>query len=268
MNEPEKLPEWIDRYNRNELHGKELEEFLAMLDQHPQLRKEVQLDKDLNEILRDKEIIELRKKIAKIKERSEDRGTRLILYMLAACAIILLGLTVYYFFQWNEARIRMMTPIHEFSLTDTSFKLKGKEIKPNQMEIDMATIDSALARERRGDSSIRKRVRAMLAANYNPYPPFESLVGEITRAGYFRLIHPQAGKSFTPGNKIIFSWESESSMTLTLEITDNKGQVQYHTGELTTKSLTIESLKLTPGLYYFKFLEKDEIVYFGKFTIL
>ena len=267
MNEQEKLPEWIYRFARNELHGKELEEFLALLNKDPQLRNELHLEKDLNEILAEKEIISLRKKIAKIKKSKEDRGTWLVIYLLAACAVVLLGLTVYYIYSWNELRKKIMVPVHEFSLTDTSFKHKMEEIKPNQMEIDKATIDSALARERRGDSSIRKRVRAMLATNYNPYPPFESLVGEITRSGFFKLLYPKTGESFKIGNEIAFSWDSDLSHNLTLEITNNKGLTVYRSAELTSKTLKVGSSKLIPGLYYFKFLENDEMVYFGKFSI-
>ena len=267
MTDHEKLPEWIDRYNRNELHGKELEEFLSMLDQNPQLKNEVQLDKDLNEILSEKEIISLRKKISKIKERKESGNSQLVVYLLAACAVILLGLTIYSFFQWNEARKKVMEPIREFSLTDTSYKLQHEVIQPNQIEIDKATIDSVMARDRRGDSSIRKRVRAMFATNYTPYPPFESLTGEIFRTGFFSLLLPKYGDSIRTGKNITFSWETNAFGAVNLEIINNNGLRIYQSGDLNVKKLTIESLKLPPGLYYFKFLEKDDIIYFGKFYI-
>ena len=267
MTDAEKLPEWIDRYNRNELHGKELKQFLAMVKKNPQLKKEVQLDKEINEILSENEIISLRKKIAKVKEREDDRKTRLMIYLLAACAVVFLGMTIYYFIQFNEARKKLIEPIQLYSLTDTSYMLKKEELKPNQIEIDKATIDSALARESRGDSSIRKQVRAMFATNYTPYPPFESLTGEIFRSGFFNLLLPTSTDSFSQGKNITFSWDTDSPKAITLEIADNYGFPMYQSGELNVKTLTIKSLKLTPGLYYFKFIENDDIVYFGKFYI-
>jgi hypothetical protein len=158
-------------------------------------------------------------------------------------------------------------PLKQYSLFDTSFRHLEKEIKPNQLEIDKATFDSAQARESRGDSSIRKRVRAMLAKSYDPFPPFEELVGEATRSNQFRMLMPENGGNFATGSPIEFSWEVIPEHIIKIEITNNAGQCLYYSAEIPRQSIAIDSLKLKPGLYYVKFIEQDEILYFGKFFV-
>ena len=105
MIEQEKLPEMIDRFNNKDLHGKELKEFIELMKQDPELRLEVKLDKDLNEILSDSDILELREKVLKCKIPKESNYMRLPILFLAASVTFLIGLAIFVFFM-DETRWR------------------------------------------------------------------------------------------------------------------------------------------------------------------
>ena len=75
MNKNEKIHEWIDRFNDNELTGDELSEFLELLKVDEALKAEVRLDKDLNEFLQDEGELSLRKKIMEVSESKENKGS-------------------------------------------------------------------------------------------------------------------------------------------------------------------------------------------------
>jgi hypothetical protein len=133
MIENEKLPEWIDRYNANDLKGEELEEFLLLLERDPELRKEVRLDKELNKLLSETDILELREKIIKAKPKDDGRNTLISLWLLAASVVILIGLTFYSYFQWSGTKAKLDLFENEFSLNDTSLHHYREEISPNQI---------------------------------------------------------------------------------------------------------------------------------------
>ena len=81
MSDREKLPELIDRFNNGKLTGEKLTAFLEMLKTNPRLREEVRLDSDLNEILANMDILELRQKILSIQQnRQKRKGTDFIYY--------------------------------------------------------------------------------------------------------------------------------------------------------------------------------------------
>ena len=266
MNENEKLPEWIYRFNNTELKGKELEKFLAMMEKDPSLRKEVRLEKELTEALTEKEIILLRKKLQKAKSFKEIEPYTYYLYFLAACAVILIIMLIQAITEFNTATRKALEPLQALNRSSWGKPSNGEMMNPDQMEIDKATIDSILAREGRGDSSIRKQIRAMMAAKYSPFPEYEGLVGEINRANDFRLLSPQMNEKFRNDEEIQFIWETSSFHPITIIITDNHGLKVKERSSIKEKSVSLGPFS-SPGLYYFKIIEDDDLIYFGKLTI-
>jgi hypothetical protein len=266
MNENEKISEWIDRFNNHDLHGKELNEFLEMMKLNPELRREVKLDKELNEILADTDIIELRKKILKHKIPKESPHPGLHIFLLAASVTILIGLAilVYLWKRQGENEIRKTDYTH--NPYDTSIILKDQLSGEEKLAHEIMTSDSTKSQKKKGNT--KSNDKSLMADNYKPYPPYESMVGEVSRTTSFKLIKPSGNDTFRRGSVIAFNWETASSHSTTITITDNKGESCYVSRPIDGKKFLFDTSKLTGGLYYIKFICSDEIVCFAKFTLL
>ena len=130
MIDKKKLPEFIERYNNKQLHGKDLEEFLEMLKNDPGLRLEVKLDKDLNEILAEPDVIEFRRKLIKNRIPEEKDGPGLSLYLFAASVALIISLAVLAFIWIRKSGHASLKTEYQFNLPDTN------NIFKNQMEND------------------------------------------------------------------------------------------------------------------------------------
>jgi hypothetical protein len=263
MIEQEKLPEWIDRFNRNDLNEEEMEIFLRHMEEDPQLRKEVMLDRELNSILEDQDILELRKKILLRKKKNEQSRNRFLL--VAAFMILVAALIVLYQIVMRE---RPGSSKEEMKILaqDTVLKIKtdtaGNELPTQKLSEQHP---ETLSRQSE-DRTLRENARELYAGYYKPFPPFESLVGTVTRAGYFKLIEPTRF-IFRKDASVKFSWETSFSETLTLKILDNKGFGVREAKFPPDGNWVLNCSGLHYGLYYLKILLNDEIVYFGKFEV-
>ena len=265
MNEHEKLPEWIDRFNNKDLHGKELREFLELMKQNPELRREVKLDEELNEALADTDVIELRKKIVKYRIPKEGNHSWLPVFFLAASITILIGLAIFVYIWMKQADESIMKTNYTYYPSDTSLINKKQLTNEERMTNGRVESDSVTSHKKPGD--IKTDDKLLLADNYKPYPPYESMVGEVSRAVNFKLIKPYDSNTFRKGSLITFSWETASFVVVTITITDNKGQSLFVSQPIDDKKFLFNTSKLPEGLYYIKFIYNDEIVYFGKFTL-
>jgi len=265
MIEQEKLPEWIDRFNNNDLKGKELKEFLELMKQNPELRREVKLDKDLNEALADTDILELREKVEKCKIPNESNHMSFPIFFLAASITILIGLAIFAFLWIRQDDDSMMNTAFPFFSPSDSSVFTDNLPDDKQMALDIAAYDSMTSRQKKSESKAGNNI--LIAENYKPYPPYESMVGEVSRAISFKLIKPVASDTFRKGSVITFSWETASVLSVTITITDNKGKSIFVSQPINGKKFLFETEKQTEGLYYVKIISNDEIVYFGKFTL-
>jgi hypothetical protein len=265
MIEQEKLPEWIDRFNNNDLKGKELKEFLELMKQNPELRREVNLDKDLNEALADTDILELREKVLKCKIPRETNHMRLPILFLAASSTILIGLAVFAFLWMKQEDDTMIKTAFPFFYPPDSSAIKNNLPEDEQMALDIAAYDSLKSIQKQSGNQSGSKI--LLTDNYKTYPPYESMVGEVSRAISFKLIKPGASGTFRKGSVIAFIWETASVLSVTITITDNKGKSIFVSDTINGKKFLFDTVKLTDGLYYVKIISNDEIVYFGKFTL-
>jgi hypothetical protein len=268
MNNNEKSHEWIDRFNDNELNGDELKEFLERLKDDPVLRAEVRLDRELNEMIQDEGVLSLRKKIINLRKKEEGRGRNNMIILLAASILIIMVLSVllYLVAGLNSKKDKSLQtdnkPANEFPINkSTSPGLNaGKNIPGKE-----SFINDTLSKNTPELSN--KQNQTLVAANYKPFPPFESLIGNHLRSEYFKLAEPLQGSYFRTKGPIRFSWETDISHPLILVIMDNHGQRVYESHILHEKSLKVPAEKLDNGLFYFKILKEGEILFFGKFSI-
>lgn len=268
MNKNEKMHEWIDRFNDNELNGEELKKFLELLKNDPALRAELRLDKELNELLQDEGLLSLRKKIIEVRTKREDGGIGKKIFLLAASILVILVLSVILYLvvglktRNNKILQTNNSPANGLPVNkNSSPELNNRKNNPGKQQF----MNDTLSMNRPGISN--KQSQPLIAANYKPFPPFESLIGTHIRSEYFKLIEPFPNSHFKTKSLILFSWETDIFHPLTVEIMDNKGQLIFDSHPVHDKSLKVPSGTLKNGLFYFKILKEDEIVFFGKFTI-
>ncbi|MEI6899930.1 MAG: hypothetical protein WCL00_08630 [Bacteroidota bacterium] len=266
MDTNRQLAEWIVKYNADELDGKELETFSAKLKTNPELRREMRVERDLTRALKERDVINLRKKMQKARPASDD--SRLFAYLnwfIAACITALLIMLVHELYEFDRNTKMILEPIHA-SLRAKQLHPDREVIFPNQAEIDQATVDSMVAREARGDSSIRMAAIAMYSGLFAPLPAYERLVGDIYRGSDFKLIHPEINETFKSTEKILFKWKMNDPYPIKIILNDHNGARISITKQIEDNTYLLGPIS-TPGLYYYKIMDNDDMIYIGRFRI-
>lgn len=101
------------------------------------------------------------------------------------------------------------------------------------------------------------------AANFTPYPVYEYEIGEATRSTDYsiKVLSPNIGEDIK--DSIHFIWESDYSGPLYLKIFTNRDSLIF--SEQPEDNKVVFTKKLKPGLYYWKLIGKDDLLYIGKF---
>ena len=267
MRNKEKLHEWIDRYNNNELSGEELVIFLEMMNKDYRVREEVLLDKELNSILKDDDILELRKKIRKICSENpakRNRNTRIML--MAASLFILLSLeyTIFYL-----TRSPKKTDKSEFVHLQNS-PGKREPHQPKTSFLDSKQVYTIFKKDKPvsldNDSREIENTYDLLAC-YQPNKALENLIGTTHRSSGFRILKPVGSFVYTQKSTIWFSWKTENPVETSLIVENNIGLIVYESDSNFNQSVFLKASFLGPGLFYYKIMRKDEVIYFGKFTV-
>ncbi|MDP4280519.1 MAG: hypothetical protein Q8867_00075 [Bacteroidota bacterium] len=263
MNDKEKLFEWIDLFNQGNLKGKELKEFYSLLEKNPRLRAEVRMDKELNDYLSEEDILELREIFLKIKKEQENsRNCDPSIFFLAASFFLLIGLVFSFFFydiscpekqKKNKNINQIITTSKDSSeiicLNNTHlFPESGKRRKPLKMT-DRAT----------GVNLLSERLL--------PDPALESLVGIAMRNNFFKMELPEYDAQFSRNERIFFKWKNSERKEISLFILNNTGNQELNFPDIQEDTISFHAGSLMPGLYYYKIIEDEDIVHFGKFII-
>ena len=254
-----KFPELIDRFNNGELSGEELAAFQELLKANPRLRNEVRLDKELNDILADSDLLEFRKKILSVqKKRLNKKGPGLQSYLLAASLLFFIGIEILLFM--NNPRQNMLNR----SGAVTNNQQVIKEVVPGK-NIEKVQINSKAQDEKK--DKISKKTKQIIAASFKINPSLENIIGATRNEGAFKMESPKMGARLSENKNIIFIWSIHNEENNILKILDNSGSEVYTSGLIKEKSYTLSPGILKKGLFYYKIMEKDEIVFFGKFYI-
>ncbi len=259
MSNREKLPELIDRYNNGELSGDELTAFLEMLKASPRLRNEVKLDKELNDILANSDLLDLRKVILSVQqERKKRKGPGLQIFLLAASLLLLIGIEIVLFMNYPRQTPASSTKAISKNQPALTHETDNKKIE-NQVIVTEPSNKAA--------KITTPKTEPRIADNYRENLSFEKIIGATRHDGAFRLVAPAIGAQFSEKAKIVFKWTTEKQAGIELNIMDNAGSVVHESGPLDQSEYTLAPGKLNKGLYYYKVMEKDEIIFFGKFII-
>lgn len=251
MTDNEKLPEWIDRFTNNELEGEELQQFIGMLRADPDLRKEVKLDHDLNTILLDEDILDLRMKLKDRSGKNKEHRFDSRQLLLAASLLFLAGLALLFYFTCSRHDPEHYTDMNRWVAQD-SYKQYYNGFFGGHLKIPLK-------------DSLKENASVPESA-YQPFPPFESITGSSMRSDDFSLIEP-VQFSFSRREMIRFKCSFRTGIPLVLEITDNRGNNVMKLDPGIQRTCIIGKNRLSPGLYYFKFLAEEEIIYLGKLRI-
>ena len=105
------------------------------------------------------------------------------------------------------------------------------------------------------------------AEAFEPNSAYESLVGAKYRSGRDPKVEgPDPGTVFCPGDTLKISWTADARDEYVLTVLDNKANPVKEIkpgGE----GFLIWRIDLKPGLYYWKFLGKDEMWKMGRFMV-
>ncbi len=250
MSEREKYPELIVRFNAGELEGEELRQFIELLKKTPKLQEEVALDKEINEYLSEENLLDLRRKMLSVQKEKTGDKNRNFFYLLAASLLLLLSIGVFLFSQMSKDKTRGKS-----NITHT-----GNDGVVNSQK-SVPVITDLLPQRKDKEKPVQ------LASNFQPDPAYESLAGNIMRSDKFELLQPTAAQIFRKNGNILFRWDMPDGKKLMIRIVNNKGKqiLEYSVNDL--HQLEIPVKRLPPGLFYYKILEDDEILFVGKFSI-
>lgn len=264
MSNREKLPEWIVRYNEQDLAGDELHSFLEMIERNPAIEREVRLDLALNEVLRDEELIDLQAKILQAVHpvvRMNGMGKKLLLFAAALLALLLLEVAV--------SRLCTRT----LQSYDRSGGMADREVKTGpyanerQAQTPLPDDKGSKPRMNRQIQESKAPERSLLAEAFRPNPELEELVGISVRSGYFRLLSPVPLTLEKRSREIVVRWESDLEDELDLVVVDNRGEKVLEVNRIATDRYSFARDRLKSGLYYLKFLQGRELISMGKLVV-
>ena len=259
MSDREKIPEYIDRYNNGELTGEDLNIFIEMLRTNPRLREEVKLDSELNEILAQTDILELRKKILYEQKHFQQRkGPDLKSFLIAASIILLIGI---------EAFLFMNKTNHQTSPIVTHISNPKPELTKSSFNNEIAQQTTLSEAQNKASRIIGKNNDTSLTKRFRKNNSFEKMIGSTRHSGYFIMNAPRLGYIYGKKTDIHFEWNIAENEEIDLKIIDNTGETVHESGLISTNRYLLPSGTLLSGLYYFKVLQNDEIIFFGKFVV-
>jgi predicted secreted protein len=105
----------------------------------------------------------------------------------------------------------------------------------------------------------------LFAANFIPADDYEALVGTTFRSNTINILGPEAGLHFQKEELITFSWDLKNSEFLYITILNNREEIVSRQ-EISVPRYETSKIS-TPGLYYWKLENEEELLYVGKFYI-
>ncbi len=257
MNNHEDIYEWISRYNEGDLKGEDLKRFLQILASDPEIRADTELDRELTEFFKDRDLLEFLNVLDQVK-RNKRQGFGLNCLLLAALLIILVSISGFWAYmnplRTGHPRIRESVVV----TTDV-------ESTQSQGKIEPILRKSPGYPEILIGSDIKDL--NLLAANFQPLNYMEGMVGIVTRTGQFNLLSPENMVMLVPGDTIQFHWKNSGETDPSFEVINNRGEIIVSREVIAGGSLTLPTHSWKEGLYYWKFLLQENLVSVGKITI-
>lgn len=101
----------------------------------------------------------------------------------------------------------------------------------------------------------------------NVNPNLESMIDTRYRSSGIQIISPLNNTDCTAGSDIVFAWTPPVQGPLTLKIINNKNAVVYEYPLGMNGCEFVFKQNLSPGLYYWKLENQDDLLHIGKFFV-
>lgn len=175
---------------------------------------------------------------------------------LAAALFVAALLLSTYFFVYKDGSI-LKEKLFKSSFTKKTEKIEAKQ-KPQQ-EIKKTQGKN----QGPGKNGVTKKNNNLPPGNFRVNPNLESMIGTQYRSASIQIISP--GNNSTLSGEIIFAWKKTTQGPLSLKIINNKNIVAYNYEVKGNRFVFKQTL--TPGLYYWKLENHEDLLYIGKFFI-
>ncbi len=260
MKDLEITNEWIDRYNENDLTEDEKVLFRKRMEKNPLLRTEVHIDACLNKLYQDDGTLDLMKKIKNINKKTDrDEGLWSMLIAASFLYLIAFGTMV------SLVRIDPGNLALNLNLRSVENRLvPNAKIFPIDIFEGLNQVKSITPDARRENS--RKQ---QLALNYKPLDDFELLVGCVTRSAHLSLIAPSSILTRPSGSSVEFKWVCQGMKTpVNITFFNNRGKLVFEANEKEGESYTLVTQDWPGGVYYWKIIMEEEMIFMGKLILL
>jgi hypothetical protein len=106
----------------------------------------------------------------------------------------------------------------------------------------------------------------VLASNMHESRMFENLLASSLRISDIEVITPLLKHQFTGKQPIIFKFNGDLSVPVDLIIYNNREKMIFEKHDISVNSYNLD-MKLSSGLYYWKLVRNDDLLYVGKFFV-
>jgi|WetSurMetagenome_2_1015567.scaffolds.fasta_scaffold179753_1 hypothetical protein len=178
---------------------------------------------------------------------------KLYLIKIAAIFVLLLGLgIVVYLFVRSENFLKDET--HLSIIT----KKQNEQVITTESSIKYNTLEKS-------DKNVSDD-KNKLVLNLKKSDLFETLIESHYRSDYLEVLVPTIAQKFLLNGSIKFKFKGEVSSPLIIMIYDNEEKKVFEKDSLTLNSYTFKT-QLSSGLYYWKLITNDDLIFVGKFII-
>lgn len=261
MSDLEITNDWIDRYNENELNEDEKAFFRKRMEDNPLLRTEVLIDACLNSLYQDEGTLDLIKKIHSVSHKTDHGDMMLKYFLIAASLLYLIAL---------GAIVNLMQ-IDPVGLSDNSYRRSMETRHRSAGRLFPMDFLKVPAQVRKITPVTRREIshKNYLSLNYKPMAVFELLVGSVTRSAHLRVIAPTAILKIPACASVIFKWVYQNRvLPVNIVVFNNRGTLVFETPALLTDSYVMNMKDWPGGIYYWKIIIDEEMIFMGKFTLL
>lgn len=196
----------------------------------------------------------------------EGASSRKWLYRLAAAAII--GILI--LFSYQQFFLKKGTD--EIVKTDPEKEMPKEENKNIEESIIVQKEESPIPEKRQRINTLespelneenKEQNEAQFLASFIPNEEMESLVGTVYRSELIKINEPKNNASFGKGQEILFIWENNNSVKLT--IFDNEENIILEKDNAISPFTS--NNHLNPGLYYWRLETEQDFLHLGRFEV-
>jgi hypothetical protein len=103
-------------------------------------------------------------------------------------------------------------------------------------------------------------------AEYKTNDLFESLMESELRGDGFEIVAPVNNMQFNKNQKVEFKWNNPNDYILNIIVYNNTSKKVFEASQIKGEAYKINA-PFSPGLYYWKIIQNDELLKIGKFIV-